>query len=320
VTSSTLWRGVALAFALIGCGTTPHEGAAAHTTLGGDVVARVGGIDIRTVLVGAVAADHRIAPPAALELLVDDAVAAKGAEARRLGDTADARFAQLAVLARATLAHIRAEARRAPPTDDEVRSMTAAHWLEVDVPETLVVVHSVARRPKPPDARAEAAAKAVAAAIAAAEVGATDADDFQARANAVPHAGVEVVTQLLQPFTVDGRVAAPGAPSGLYSKFAAGAAALVTPGETSGVVESEAGWHVIRLLARRPAISVAFDERRRLFAAEIYDRRTRDAVDALEATLRAREPVSRANGVDDLLNLAVPATSSGADPPALGTP
>jgi hypothetical protein len=300
----------ALVLALAACSSPTRAPVAAHTTIGGSVVARVGNVSLPVTLVAAVAAARGISPPQALALLIDDAVAANGAQAEHLDTTAYVTFSRLAATSRATIDHIRAVTRGSPPTDDELRAVTAVHWLEVDTPPTFVVVHAVALRPKTPDPRAEAAAKAVAGAIASAELSATDANDFAARANAVPHAGVKLVIEALEPFTADGRVAVPGAPSSYDPRFVAAATALTAPGATSGVVESSFGWHVIRLLARRPAVTVPVEARRRMFADEVYAHRARHAVDELESALRARESATLANGVDDILALAVPATPS----------
>jgi hypothetical protein len=304
----------ALAFAVLSCGDSAHEHVAAHAALGGDMAARVGDVGLPASLVGAVAAEHRISAAAALDLLIDDVVAAKGAAARHLDETAEARFAQLTVLSRATIDRARDHARATRPTDDEVHTLSALHWLEVDRPETFLVVHAVVTRPKSPDPAAEKAAIAVAEAIAAAEVGAVSPEDFLARAKAVPHGHAEVIAESLEPFTADGRVALPGNRPPDDPRFAAGAAALASPGATSGVVESSFGWHVIRLTAKYPAVLVPFEERRRMFAEEVYDRRARQAVDAIEADRRGSEPVDVANGVDELLTGALRAARSpGAD-------
>ena len=303
------------------CGGHGRQPSVGHASLGGDIVARVGNLDVSASLVAAVAAARHVTPAAAVALLVDDAVAAKSAMVRGLDHRPDVGRAMTAAQARATVDRIKTEARRAPPTEDEVRERSEAHWVDVDAPESMRVVHAVALRPKAPDPQAEAAAKAVASAIAAAVAGAADVAEFEARARAVPHPGVEVVVQPLQPFAADGRVVVPGDASPYDTKFAAGAAGLTEAGATSGVVESSFGWHVIRLIERRPRRFVPFDERRRMFADEIYAMRGREALEALEAAVRSRRPVSLANGLDDMLAEALPAVrAEGADTVSPTTP
>jgi len=295
-----------LALAVLGCGSAKQGSTAAHTTLGGGVAGRVGDVDLPVSLVGAVATQRNVPPSAALALLVDDVVAAKGATARGLDRAPEVQLARTSTVAMATIDRIRAKAHAKPPTDDEVRALSELHWLEVDAPETMEAVHAVAIRPKVADSHAEAAAKAVAAAILNAVTGAVDAADFQARAKAVPHPGVEVVVEALEPFTADGRVAVPGVERPYYPLFTAGAAAIPTPGGTSGIVESSAGWHVIRLIDRHPARRVPFEERRRLFTEEVYARRAHDALAALEDSLRSSERVALADGLDEILSAANP--------------
>jgi hypothetical protein len=297
----------ALWLAPSGCGKAARDVAASHAAIGGDVVARVGDVDLPASLVGGVASDRRITPSEALGLLIDDAVAASVARAQGFDRVPEVQFATTMARARATVDRIKADAWRSPPTDAEIADLSEERWLDVDAPETFAVVHAVARRPSPPDPHVEQAAKAVAQAIAASEVGAVDADDFQTRARAVPHEGVELVVQPLDPFTADGRVAVPGAGGHIDRQFAAAAATLTTPGAMTGVVETEVGWHVIRLVEKHPARLVPKDERRKMFTEEIRARRAHDAVEAVQTRSRAREGVTMANGLDDLLALALPA-------------
>ena len=133
---------------------------------------------------------------------------------------------------------------------------------------------------------------------------------------------MEVVVQPLQPFAADGRVVVPGDASPYDMKFAAGAAGSTEAGATSGVVESSFGWHVIRLIERRPRRSAPFDERRRTSADEIYAMRGREALEALEAAGAIRGgPSASANGLDDMLAEASRAVrAEGADTVSPTTP
>ncbi len=286
---------------VLGCGDHAPDARPAHTSLGGEVVARVADLDIPASAVVAVAAARRVGRDRALALLVDDAVAAKGAVGRGLDRAPDVRVASTAAKARAALDRAGADARRSPPTDEEVRALTAEHWVDADRPETFVVIHAIALRPKKPDAAAEAAAKAVAAQIAAAEVGAVDEADFVARAKAVPAGSTEVTVERLDPFALDGRVATTGVARSYDPRFAAGAGSLAAPGSTSGVVEGAFGWHVLRLIERFPPLVLPLEERRQMFADEVYVHRASDAIAKLSADQRSREPVVLANGLDDLL-------------------
>jgi hypothetical protein len=296
-----------LGLSVLGCGDRPRETAVAHAAIGGEIVARVGDIDLPVSLVRAVAGERRITPAAAVTLLVDDALAAKGAEARQLERGTTVLFGKRVVLGRATIDHLRADARATPPTDAEVQALSVIHAAEVDTPETLIVVHAVVLRPKEANPQSEAEAKGVATAIAAAEADATDPADFMARAKAVPHRGVDVVVEQLDPFAASGHVAVAGSTATYDPRFVAAATTLTSPGATSAVVESSFGWHVIRLIERRAPNVVPFEERRRLFAEEVYANRGHESLEALEKQLREREPVSLVSGVDDVLAEALPA-------------
>ena len=138
---------LALGLALAACthdapAPTPSRGA-----LGGQTVARVGDTEIPTSLVVEVARAKRVSAHAALEALIDDALAAKGASL--LGRGADVAVVRdlTAFRARLVANRIRDEGRAAgPPTDAEVEELTKQHWRDVDVPEQVRVIHVVARK------------------------------------------------------------------------------------------------------------------------------------------------------------------------------
>lgn len=284
-------RRAALFALLVACGQ-PSAPPPESATLGGDAVARVGDVRIAAPLVAAVATSRGLSARDALAALIDDALAAEGARARGLGASPSVEWAFTATRARAVATRLRDAALAAgPPSEEEIEQLTAFHWLELDLPEQVRVVHAIVMRPKQATTDAIERAKALAAEILTTVATAASSDDFEERAKAVPHPGQEVVVQTLPPFVEDRRVAAPGNQQ-MDPAFTAAAFALKTPGATSAVVESAFGWHVIRLVERLPAKRVPLEERRARLTEEVYVARARGAREELIASLRAKHAVT----------------------------
>lgn len=280
-----------LALALACSDSARGPAAEQQAALGGDVAARVGKDVIPVSLVARTAVDQRIAPRVALRGLIDDAVATNGARARGLDRDGPVPWLLTAARARWIADRFLVEARQAgPPTDAEIAELTLLHWREVDRPPAVRVVHAVAMSKKPDEA-ASAKARAVADDLRAAVQSARDADDFQAKAKAVPHpADVEVVVQALPAFASDGSLTE--GEGGMVEPFAKAAHALTQVGETSGIVESKFGWHVIRLVERVPEQRMPLEARRAAFSEEAFMQRARKATEARLAAQRGVAPVA----------------------------
>jgi parvulin-like peptidyl-prolyl isomerase len=288
-----------VAVATAGC-DRPAPPREAHVALGGDVVARVGDVPIPGSLVASVAAANAESPQKAVSRLVDDALAAQGARAQKLDTTPAGRRDLDALHARLVVTRFRELAlAQGPPTDAEVEALTKVHFREVALPEHVQVIHAIALRPKKDDPTAVAHARAVAARIEAAVTAATSTDDFEARADAVPHDEVDVKVERLPPFTATGELVQSSGK--MDSTFAAAAYALPTAGSTSKVIETSFGWHVIRLIERYPAVHMPLEERRALFTDEVIADRARRAYEPLVASLRQRASVAVADDADELM-------------------
>ncbi len=290
----------------LSCGGT-HEAPppAEQAVLGGDVAARVGTDVFPVSLVAKVAVAQRVTPRVALKHLVDDAVAANAARAKGLDRELPTSWRLTAARGRLTADRILGDAKRAgAPTDDEINALTARYWREVDRPPAVRVVHAVVLRPKKPDPAAEERARVFAGELRNAVLDAKDADDFIAKAKALPTpAGVEVTAEKLPALVEDGRSV--DSDQGFDATFAKGAFSIAEPGMTSAIVETPFGWHVIRLLERLPAQRMPFDARRIAFADEVVAMRAAAAAKARLEALRAQQRVQIAPSAEILMRSLV---------------
>jgi peptidyl-prolyl cis-trans isomerase C len=291
------WRPLAAVVAglagLVACGGEPEKPVDQRSALGGEVAARAGREVVPLALVARTASASGLSPREALRRLVDDAVAADAARSRGLDAEAPAAWLLEAARGRFTADRALADARASgPPTDDEVREAAKAHWREVDRPPAARVVHALAMPKKKGEPATDAEARAVAASIASAVQGATSADDFKARASAVPRPPeITVVVESLPATSAEGMVTEGGGGE-MDRAFSRAANALTKPGDVSPVVESEKfGWHVIYLVERVPEQRMAFEDQRVAFASEIYARRARATVQAIVAERQKRAKV-----------------------------
>jgi peptidyl-prolyl cis-trans isomerase C len=299
------------------CGGSGAPGASKGPLPAG-VLARVDGCPVAVDVVGRVARAEGVTPTVALDHVVGDALLAREAEARGMLDTPPAKLAWDAELARRLLRALLAEARRTPPTEEELRSATSRRWLEIDRPEGSRTVHVVvmfsATDPEEKKARARALAATLRRAIEPAverAAGVAPHDDapapsprigpqndpdplsraFREAVQGVDTQGLEVRAEPLPPVAADGRILEPGDKS-LGLEYAKAAAALPGRGSLSAIVESPFGAHVILLLERTPAQVLAGEARVARLRDDIVNERARAAQRRLLADRNARSQIS----------------------------
>lgn len=257
-------------------------------TLAGHV-AEVAGQPVDARQIVEVARARRVSARQALELIAGEARLAKAADERGLSDRPEVRVARRAALAAALLRSLKRDADATPPTPAELADVRRAHWLELDRPEALSVVHAVALAapgdPKRP------AAQALAERLRVAAAGAVGAEDFKARVDAVKGA-VDVTVEPIGPFVRDGRMATP-AGGGLDLGFVEGAFALAKPLDVSPPVSSAFGVHVIMLLERLPAITLTDEALAPLATTEVHALRAHHALVELQGRAPVEPEISR---------------------------
>ena len=231
---------------------TVRAGETAAGPVAGEVVATVDGRAITADQVRRQAVAAAVPPRAALADLIDAELLF--AEARRRGLEADPEVHAVlaAALARRELAEtFEKEVTREVVTEAEIRASYARHADELDRPELRVVAHVLVPFGKPPpDAARQAQLRARAEQVLARARAARSLDDFKAIGPALSDATATLLVEEL----------ATG-PSGYTVKpFADAAFALTRPGQTSGIVESSFGYHVIWLKQVQPPFQVPLDQ------------------------------------------------------------
>jgi hypothetical protein len=260
-------------------------------------------VAIPTATVGAVAEAQDIPPRDALEREIADALFASGALREGLDQLPSSRAALRGTLARARLEDLKKETARTDPTDAELAEATAANFVEFDRPEACRVIQALVQVPEDADVARKARARSLAERIAERVAQATDESEFRAAAESVEREGFDVVVQTLPPVAADGRVVDvdhPGVQPFVLS-FARAASRLAHPGQKSGVVATEFGFHTMMLLERTPAFQVPLEERRRRLRDVILRERAIELKKELLSRLKATLATNVERSADSLL-------------------
>jgi hypothetical protein len=299
--SGRSWTGWALLVA-VGCSSAGAPPSPVTSGLPAGLLARAGGEVISVATVSRIAAGQGIAPRAALDLALSDALFAQGARAAL--PASSTRSIERAAAARSVLEQLGADAAQAgAPTDAELAEITRERWVELDRPAAARTTHALVLNDKP---ERDAQARALAEKLAAALQGATSGEELIRLAQAFPAEGFKIHSEALPFVTADGRTfqrrdagftARPGA---FDLDFARAANALTRPGELSPLVKSGFGYHVIRLEELAPAAAVAKSELPALLGAEVLRRRADRARRELLEKLRHATPVQLERAVDEL--------------------
>jgi peptidyl-prolyl cis-trans isomerase C len=301
-------RALAVSLVLFACSTSPEAAPTAappsNTTLPAGVVADVGSVAIRVESVAAVASARQIAPREALDREIRDALFANGALREHLDEHLVARAALRSVLARAELEALKKEASQTEPTDAEVAEATARHFARLDRPEAFRVVHAVVRISENADAPQKARARALAERIAEHVAKADDEAEFKSAAEAVDKGGLEVTIESLPPVAADGRIVDvdhPGEDNTFVLPFARAASHLAHPGQKSGIVATEHGYHTLMLLERTPPLTVPLEDRRHLLRDEILTQRAKKLLAELLSRIKSTLATNVERSADALL-------------------
>lgn len=299
---SSLGSVVPVLVLVFGCSSGGPPPSVTTSSLPAGSAARAGSELVSTATVARIAQRQGLAPRAAVDLALSDAIFA--AAARSSLPLGGLRSIERAAAARSLLEQLsRDTAQVGPPTPAELAELARERWLELDRPVAARTTHAVVRNEKP---ERDADALALAEKIAEAVRGARSGDELIRLAQAVPAAGFEVRAEGVPFVTLDGRDFTPkevgfrAGRGGFDLDFARAAHALNNPGDQSPVVKTRFGYHVIRLEERAPALVVPPAELSERLAADVLVRRAGRARRELLDKLRQGSAVQVERAVNEL--------------------
>lgn len=235
------------ALTLLGCGAREREGVTARAEAkradDDTVIATVDGQAIRAAQVELQARAAGVSPKEALEELINAEVVAAEATRRGLAADPSVREGIQGEMVRRFLAEtFEKSVTSAAVTDEDLRHAWSKNAGVYDHPELVQVRHILAASTGADDAARRTALRARMAEVAAAARGVASPEAFSALATRFSDATIKLVVQ--DGITDRTTMTVP--------PFAQAAFALVNKGDTSGVVETSFGFHVIYLLDRIP--------------------------------------------------------------------
>lgn len=297
-------RAVAIAtvVGLIACGGehAPTETRAPDpvvAALGGTTVARVGTFSVDRSLVVTVARAQHVPASLALQHLVDDVLLAEAAKKQRPYDDPGVRLAEASTLARSLLTRLRVSSLATPFTDQEISAMLPGYWVELERPEMRLVIHALVDKTT---SNAAEIARTLQKDLADAngETPEKSEAQFGARAKALklnPALRIEKFA-----IVADGRFAKVNG-GVVLDEFTKGAFAIPQVLGTSDVVQTEYGFHVIRLLAKEPPLTATREEKLAKMHTDLVAARVRVAHEDLLKKLHEGAKVSIVATDNDLL-------------------
>jgi hypothetical protein len=233
-------------------------------------------------LVAEVVRARGVAPRDALDGIVDDALLAQAAKTANLQGETSVAWASTAMMARLVPEHLYIEAlARGAPVTDELAAVQVIHAV-------------VLRSPTLSHTRALSLATAIWNAVSTAR----SDSEFEDLAKKVPHPGAQVNVERLPKFDASGLTEGG---QEFDATFVAAAMRLRTRGETSVIVETPFGWHIIRLMDRLAPDPATLEARRRDLVDAVLWTRVRTQLNVLLYGEERRMRVEVSSAADELI-------------------
>jgi hypothetical protein len=288
-----------LAFGLLGCSAETESTPLPFSKQPGEV-ANCAGQSFSVHQVREVARLQKITPAEAVKVLAEDARLAAEAKLNNAENTWQFRAKYRALLARRLLERWKQEAKKGEITPEELEQIRKQHWLQVDRPSSLRVIHAVSLvDPKEKGDKRERAESLARSWLKAAEK-ATTAEEFERTVKGVDAKGASFKVERLEPFARDGRIVAES--GGKFDHAFADCAFAIKEGERlSAPCSTSFGVHVIFLMERLPGFRESDQKLRKLALEEILANRARTRETQEQQRLRGQHAVVVIRSLDETM-------------------